>query len=70
MGTNLGDNRQYKYCGKILSGVNSETFNFTFRFDSQPCYENNLIVPLSPLGFLLKIMLLEGIVTKSGFTDS
>lgn len=32
--------------------------------------ENNLIVPLAPLGALLEIILLESTVTQHSFTDS
>lgn len=50
--------------------MNVDSFTFTLRFDSQSCYENNLIVPLTPLGTLLEIILLEGTVTEHSFTDS
>lgn len=50
--------------------VLTQSFNFAFRFDSQSYYENNLIVPLAPLGALLKIILLEGTATQHSFTDT
>ena len=64
-GTTEGTDALWKECG-----INSESFNFTCKFDSQSCYENNLIAPLAPLGAVLEIILLESTVTEHSFTDS
>lgn len=62
--------QQGQACGQSLYVMKSVSFNCTFRFDSQSCNENNLIVPLGPLGAMLEIILLEATVAEHSFTDS